>query len=195
MNFSSTAGGSTWDTPLTAGQIYSIDSITLTKANSNTTFTELWVGVYSGFTGGNALSGYLGSSDASVAWGSLTTDQTATWSFSGIEFEAQSTSTPLYFVFQTSAGEQSALIPSGTLGENTIAIRRSGTESGDLFTNLGAAIIHGNGTQGLLGSSPTPRSPTMRLEVSEVTAAIPEPSGTAALGFIGLLGLMCRRRS
>ncbi len=189
--FSSTGLDSTanlnWGSaPPQDGQPYSIDSVSFVKNNVGpaTSPENLWVGVYTGYAGGT-LTGFLGASNASVAWAAATSGSTQTWSFDGISVTANS-GVQLYFMFQTSAEARTTQL--GLSAENDISTRRltdNGTTNGGAHTYAaqGAGIIQDN------GDVRDTRIPFITLQ----TTLIPEPSSAALFG-LGALALLRRRR-
>ncbi len=160
------------------GQLYSVDSIQFTKGNNDNNISELWVGVYTTLTGTTFLSGFLGASDSSVAWGTGDSGDEFTWTFSNIHATANS-DVKLYFVFQTDAAARSQ-VPN--VPDQHISLQRisSSTSIGD----YGAIVIHGNPGVGTVAN----RTAFMNLKVT----AIPEPS-TAIIGAL-VAGMMLIRR-
>lgn len=179
VDFSSTTGG-TWSTQLVDGTSYFVDSVTFTKNNAVATFPQLWIGVYSSFTSPNSPSGFLGASSGSVAWGEAAAGTSFTWNFSDV-IAAANPGSQLILLFQDSPDERTNLT---TIAEGDVAVARMPGETGSLAGN-GAAIIHGNATQGIFAT----RAPLMELSVTPV----PEP-GTTLLGALGALALLRRRR-
>ncbi len=168
------------------GQLYSIDSVSFVKNNVGpaTSPANLWIGVYTGYSGGT-LTGFLGASNASVAWAAATSGSTHTWSFDGISVTADP-GVQLYFMFQTSADARTSQL--GLTAENDLSIVRlpdSGTTNGGAHTYAaqGVGIIQDNGTDR------TDRIPFITLQ----TTLIPEPSSAALFG-LGALALLRRRR-
>lgn len=106
VDFSTTTGGTWSPDALVDSQSYYINSITLTKNNTNNTFPNLWMGVYTGISDSETPTGYLGSSEVSVAFGAGGAGDEFTWTF-GNDFSATvGDGNQLVFMFQTESGEQ-----------------------------------------------------------------------------------------
>lgn len=175
------------------GQLYTLNSLSLTKNNpAGTGLTDIWVGVYGSYSGSTTSRGvygdFLGVSTASVAWSTLETGTSATWSFDGVNATAASGKT-LYFAFQTSAASMAGLAPIIATEGQTAVQRLPG--DANTFVNQGAGIIEAMlaapaGSEGYLRNT---RVPLMDLQIT----AIPEPS-SAGLAALASLALLKRRR-
>ncbi len=169
---------SNWSPTLVNGQVYAINSVSYIKNNTDATFANLWIGIYTSYTPtSGALSGFLGSSSNSVAWGTAANGSTQNWNFSGVSATADTSST-LYLMFQTSATAIGAQLD---VAEGAIALRRLPDADGGLAA--GAGIIQGEAT------TRNDRTPFMTL----ATTAVPEPS-TLLLSTLGGLVLLRRKR-
>lgn len=180
VDFSASTGGDWAPDSLVDLQSYFIDSITLTKNNDVDTFSSLWIGVYTGLSDNNSPSGFLGSSEASVAWGAGEAGDSFTWTFADDFSATVGDGNQLIFMFQSAAGEQSSKL---SIAEGDIALQRLG--NGPVVDDEGAGIWHGTPGNGLLSD----RVPHITLQITQV----PEPS-VALIGSFGLLTLLRRRR-
>ena len=180
--------------PPVDGNTYTIDTLSLVKNNAaGTGLANLWVGVYGSYSGSTSSRGvygdFLGVSTSAVAWSTLGPGASATWSFNGVTATAAS-GKMLYFAFQTSADSLSGSAPINSVEGETAGQRLPG--DGNTATNQGAGIIEAMlptpiSTNGYLRDT---RVAVMNLAVTPV----PEPSA-AALGALGALGLLRRRRN
>jgi hypothetical protein len=126
-----------WTPALTAGQTYSLDSLSL--RNSSADAGNVYLGVYTGFTGPSTVSGFLGVSTNTVDFSTVTNGAWAQFNFSGINVTADATpgsgSGVLYFIFQT-----------GTEAVTNATVKRSMHRVdgwGDyLFINYGSETIN-----------------------------------------------------
>lgn len=183
VDFNSDAADVNWtDGVPQNGTSYPIYSVSFIKNNDDDTFANLWLGVYDSFSGPNSLGNLLGASTASVAWGAASAGTTFTWTFDNINLTAAENQ-QLVFAFQTDADSRTNILSGDDNPEGAIGLRRiPGFDSANRgIVSDGAAIVHGNGSQGL------------QLRVPHMTLVIPEP-GTAMLGLLGLLGFLRRRR-
>lgn len=185
VDFSAGTGGAWNPSNPVNGQEYFINSITFTKNNAVNAFENLWIGVYTELSGGNNFNGFLGSSNNSVAWGAGVAGDSFTWTFSNVIAEAGDGQF-LYFVFQDSADNTPTMM---AIAEGDIGIQR--LPDAETLANWGAAIIHGNGTQGVMQGSPNPgRVGLMTLNIT----AVPEPNTLFVLGTLIGFAVIQRRR-
>jgi hypothetical protein len=175
--------------PPVDSQVYSLDSVAFTKnvVGPATSPAELWVGVYTSFTGG-VLGGFQGASSSSVAWASAASGSTLTWNFNGIEVAA-APAQELYLMFQTSAASRDGLGALGLSAEGDISTLRladTGTTNGGphTFAGQGVAIIQDN------NAVRADRVPHISVQITPV----PEPSAVGLLGLGALCTLRRRRR-
>ena len=169
------------------GQSYFIDSFSVIKNNEDSTFENLWVGVYDAFSNNGLTEGdlgnFLGASAASQAWGAGETGETFTWTFDNLIFEAAEDQ-QLFFLFQESADARTTKL---TVGEGEIQIQR--LDGNNNIANFGAAIINGGPAPGA-GFQSLGRVPLTTVGIS----TIPEPGTYAALFGLVALGVVALRR-
>ncbi len=182
LDFDSTTGlAADWTPDLTAGGVYSIDSISLFDRNSFD--ADFYLGVYTGLTG-STLSGFQGTSFNTVNF-SAQGNEMVTWTFSGItvvpETNPAAGNDIRFFILQ-SGTEPLATAPN--IGDNNTQIKRIDGEGGSFATHLSAIIDAGGSGLG------TSRSP----EYEASLTLIPEP-GSLGIATLGLaLGTLVRRR-
>lgn len=179
IDFDSTSTGITadWSPDLSAGTLYSVDSVSIFEENNLD--TDFFLGVYTGLSG-TTPSGFLGVSDNTVNF----SDQAGivTWNFSGItvtpETNPGSGGDVLFFLYQEGT---TALGAVPNRGNNTTAYRRIDGENGSFADELSAVIDGGVSTALRINRSPEYQA--------QVSVAIPEPQtvgllllGVAAVG-------------
>jgi len=202
IDFNTSTPDAAWDTNLTSGQQYSVDSVSLYLNNWDPA-GDYYLGVYTGLTqdtngGGSAdtLSGFLGVSSNTVDLANSDggAKDLVTWNFSGINVTADSTpgsgSGVLYFVFQTGT---SALTEMGARPAATTQSfhRIDGTGEENLFSEFLSATIEGSFND--FDEEMDLRS-NRPLEFQATVTVIPEPSTFVLMGIVGVVGIGVIRR-
>ncbi len=180
IDFDSTTSTSDaiWTPALTNGTTYRINTISVRSGNTEN--DDLYLGVYTGFSG-STLSGFLGVSDGTVNMSGTSGGDLVSWSFANTDMRVTSEANAgaggdqLFFMFQTGTAALTDLSEG-----NQTPIRRA---SSSYAARRSVILRKDSGAQGI-------RSP----DYAATITVIPEP---ATLGMIAVAGgglLFIRRR-
>ena len=168
-----------WAPPLTDGQQYSVDSISvISGAEVLVGSGNVYLGVYSGLGEAGVLSGFLGTSTNTVDFTTTVSGDWETFNFSGISVTADSVvgagTDMLYFVFQPTTAAKA-----NSYGDE-IRLHRINVDT-TIDQALSSVIAYG-------GLS-TLRAPEYQAQITP----IPEPATLALMG-LGALAILRKRK-